>query len=440
MSHIPTGRLNRLVKLASLGPQVGGSMLLGEGRRRAVADRMLHTLGELKGGSMKMGQIFAQIADAGLPEEFQERLSGLFDEAQTMAWEDMLPVLDAEDIDLELVEFIEHEPFAGASLGQVHQARLKDGSLVAVKIQYPDVGRALAQDLLNLQQLAKVVTGGGMVLDITVQLSAIIHALEAELDYTVELRSLQEVRQILAPWPELVVPAPVPELCSARVLTTELLHGPTLHHLGPNLSEADSQALAHLFVRAVLLPLLRADRLNADAHPGNFIVLDGPRLGLLDFGAVCTQPPETALGVRGLLRALLEDPQANIVPHLRNLGFDLEPTHRRVRRTADAMREIIAPVITGPHDFTTDRTLVQLGEYKQRHPLDTLQFMPGAPAVHLMRSLLGLMHGLRILGVKTDLSPTFRELSEDLLGEPADHPAAAFMQQEGSAWWRCGGS
>jgi predicted unusual protein kinase regulating ubiquinone biosynthesis (AarF/ABC1/UbiB family) len=282
---------------------------------------------------------------------------------------------------------------------------------VAIKIQYPHVARALAQDLANLRQLAHLGTGAGAVIDVAAQVAALRDALLAELDYRQERDALVSMHQVLAPWPDLVVPEPMDALCSRRVLTAAYLDGPTLHHLAEEEGEVDAGALSHLLVRAVLTPLLRADRLNADAHPGNFVVLDGPRLGLLDFGCVRDVDPDMVHGLRDFMVAVIEDPGVEVAAHFAAMGFGIDPGDRRDLPVTRAMRDLIAPTFTGPHAFAEDRTLWALGEYKQRHPVSTLRM--GAPApdmIHVFRALLGLLHGLRLLGATVDLSPTIREI------------------------------
>jgi predicted unusual protein kinase regulating ubiquinone biosynthesis (AarF/ABC1/UbiB family) len=409
MSTIPTGRFRRLFRLASLGPRLGGAMVGGEGMRRAVAERMLHTLGELKGGSMKVGQILAQIADA-LPEEVRRQLEGLFHDAPSLPWEEMRAVVEAELGSLDGFAWFDTEPFAGASLGQVHGAVLPDGRVVAVKVQYPHVEEALTQDITNLRQFAQLSTAGGWVFDISAQLEAMQDALKGELDYRRELAALQCMRAVMARWPDLEVPEPIEPLCTGRVLTTILFEGPTLHEVDGHLPEPERVRLAGQLTRAVFGPVLAGAVINADAHPGNFVVMEGGKLGLLDFGAVREVPLSAAEGLRGLLAAMLDDPKADPVPHLQRMGFDFDPDNRRVRRSAEAMRAAIAPCFTGVHDFADDHTMEALMDIKRRHPLDSVHWVPPPATLHLMRAAMGWLHGQRLLGVRCDLSEVMADL------------------------------
>ena len=159
---VPRGRLRRLARVAALGPRTGARLASSVLRRggsqeqvEKIGETVFATLGELKAGSLKVGQIFAQVSD-GLPEPVRLRLGRLFSKAPTLDWAAVAEVLRAE---LEgepeiLFASIEREPFAAASLGQVHRATLHDGSLVAVKVQYPGVAEALEHDLDLLGALA----------------------------------------------------------------------------------------------------------------------------------------------------------------------------------------------------------------------------------------------------------------------------------------------
>src|SRR5262249_40243587 len=123
----------------------------------------------------------------------------------------------------------EREPFASASLGQVHRAELRTGEAVAVKVQYPGVANALDADLKNAGALVRALGVAGAVLDVKQYYDEMHRELSYELDYRREREAMEVFRGYLARWPDLVVPRTYAELSSARVLVMERLEGPTLH-------------------------------------------------------------------------------------------------------------------------------------------------------------------------------------------------------------------
>src|SRR6185503_1796571 len=126
------------------------------------AERLVDTLGTMKGAAMKMGQLASFIDTDYLPDEYrelyQEKLGKLRTSAPSMPWEKVRKVIDQEYDEPceELFAEIEHEAFAAASIGQVHRATLSDGRRVAVKIQYPGVAAAIRADLSNASMLLRL--------------------------------------------------------------------------------------------------------------------------------------------------------------------------------------------------------------------------------------------------------------------------------------------
>ena len=167
--HVPAGRIRRLSRLAYLTARTTGDLLAAQARRkltgegvrhgdlRKAGERILATLGELKGAALKLGQALAMDPDA-LPEEARSVVARLLSQApQRMEFAQVAEVVRAElgrppD---ELFARFDREPLAAASLGQVHGARLDDGQEVVVKVQYPGVEQALENDLANAAVLVR---------------------------------------------------------------------------------------------------------------------------------------------------------------------------------------------------------------------------------------------------------------------------------------------
>jgi predicted unusual protein kinase regulating ubiquinone biosynthesis (AarF/ABC1/UbiB family) len=264
-----------------------------------TAERYAELLGHSKGALMKVGQIlsFAALGPA-VPREFQSiyqtAFAGLRSEAPPMAPELARMVLEAELGDLVEPAFVEFhaEPFAAASIGQVHAARLRDGRAVAVKIQYPGVADAIRADLKNAELLATLMTlavGGlfprGLKLDLRGVAAEIGAHIEEELDYQLEAGNQAEFAEHYRGHPFIRVPEVVGELCTGRVLTQELVRG-----LCWSEALAADQSLrdqwAESIHRFVYRSYYRLGLFNADPHPGNYVFHEDGSVSFLDFGSV----------------------------------------------------------------------------------------------------------------------------------------------------------
>src|SRR5437660_4287335 len=240
--HVPQGRLRRLSRLAYLTARTTGDLLAAQARRklsaaggprddlRKAGERILATLGELKGAALKLGQALALDPDA-LPEEARSVVAKLLSQApQRMEFGQVADLVQAElgrhpD---ELFTDFQREPMAAASLGQVHAARLGDGREVVVKVQYPGIEKALENDLANAAVLVRGFALTGQALDGRPYYEELRASLLRELDYVQEAGQADAYRIAAQRYPELVVPAVVYERSSRRVLCLERIRGKPL--------------------------------------------------------------------------------------------------------------------------------------------------------------------------------------------------------------------
>lgn len=400
---VPTGRLRRLGRLVKMAPQAGLAWI-GAADSDRMAQVVTDTLGKLKGGSMKVGQVLAQVAD-DLPPQLRLQLGALYGEVPALPIDEVHAVLQAEIGGVERFAWFSDTPLAAASLGQVHAARLTDGTEVAVKVQYPGVEQALRDDLDLLRRTQRAVTGGGLLFDPSAYFEKLRDLTLGELDYRREADQRDVLAAAVARWPELVVPEVHRELSSGRVLTLDRLEGPMLHDWAAGEHDAVARdRLGAILVRAILGPVAHAHVANSDAHPGNFVVLPDGRLGLLDFGAVATVSGERVdalFALTPLLRSADDGPA--LVVALRAAGFVVALSDRRAERIARALAEALGPFLRGPHDFSADTPMKRIMKLKMDFPLESVALRPSAEILPVMRASVGLAHGLRLLRARVDL-------------------------------------
>jgi len=278
-----------------------------------AAEELLDKLGELKGLGLKLGQMLSYI-DGALPADaepvFRRVLSKLQSEAPSLPWEAARGVLEETLGDWQThFASLEEEPFAAASIGQVHRGRLHDGTEVAVKIQYPGVAEAVRADLANLDSAKSLAAPMLALLGASSNaqfagnvLEEIRARMEEELDYEREARMQQRFAQMYADVPSLVVPAVFPEHGGARVLTTAFEPGKPLDAVldaPQDLRNRWGETLA----RAVTDSLYVHHTFNGDPHPGNYLFRDDGTVVLLDFGCVKEIPADMAADMRRYMAA-----------------------------------------------------------------------------------------------------------------------------------------
>ncbi|UOY01857.1 ABC1 kinase family protein [Blastococcus sp. PRF04-17] len=301
----PRSRLARAARLAALPAAHAGRTAVGLGKRiggrpaeavaaqvqQRTAAQLFTTLGQLKGGAMKVGQAMSAM-EAALPEHlvgpYREALVRLQEAAPPMPTSMVHAQLDRAfpgGWERHLRDF-DDQHVAAASVGQVHRATWADGTPVAVKIQYPGAGAALVADLGMLQPLAPVLHAAMPGLDARELFAELRTRLVDELDYAQEAEAQTAFADAYRDDPDIAVP----DVLAAEdvVLVTRWLDGTPLSQVIASGTRDDRDRMGLLLVRLLLSSPVRARRLHGDPHPGNFRLLPDGRLGVLDFGA--TEP------------------------------------------------------------------------------------------------------------------------------------------------------
>ena len=347
-SKIPGGRIRRSAKLGTAlgmqGARYAGTRAAGlarseeeakqrvEARHLETAMKMVSILGEMKGAAMKLGQLASFIDTEFLPPEYaeiyQEQLAKLRTDAPAMPWGQVSKVLEEEYRGESISEhFAEFEPdaFAAASIGQVHRATLHDGREVAVKIQYPGIAEALEADLRNAGTLVKLGKALAPGLDARAVADELRERVMEELDYEYEAQNQRSFARAYRNHPFVFVPEVLTGLSRRRVLVTELVEGLGFDEVR-QLPAAERSRFGEIVFRFCFGSIYHLQHFNADAHPGNYLLMGDGRVAFIDFGMTKRLSREQIeLEQRAIDAASRRDPEG-LRRALHDLGFVKNPS------------------------------------------------------------------------------------------------------------------
>ena len=287
------------------------------------AEDVARELGGMKGAIMKAGQMLSFLAD-GLPPEAQAALATLQADVPPMA-----PSLAEQVVREELGDephrlFLDWAPVpvAAASIGQVHRAVLGDGRLVAVKVQYPGIDRAIRSDLDNLETysgvLASVMLKG---LDVKPWVDEIRERMREEVDYRFEADGQAEFADRYRGHPAIAVPEVVRERTARRVLTSEWAEGLTFHQFLETATEPARQRAGEAIFRYFMGSIHHYRFFNGDPHPGNYRFAPDGSVTFLDFGLMKRWEPGELESITPVVDALVAGDADRTVTALVDGGF-----------------------------------------------------------------------------------------------------------------------
>lgn len=378
---------------------------------------------DLGGLLIKLGQFLGARADV-LPVEALAELAALQDEVPPERFQDIVAVIQRElGAPLsELFVAVEPKPAGSASLGQVHRAQLKDGRIIALKVQRPGIHRIVQTDLRTLRfvlgVVRRVAPSAERFLDLRMLYREFSRTVFEELDYQREGHNAEHFAQIFAGDPRIIGPQVIWEYTTRHVLALEWMDGIKITHIDElDAAGVDRDALAIHLTNAYFKQVFESGFFHADPHPGNILVQphalppadgqsvgvsdthdDGVRLVFVDFGMVGVITPRLRGGLRDCFAGVVRQDAALVVQGLDELGFLGEAADREV------LEQLIGMMLTR---FSA-LPFGQIREVNQQEVMNDVGSVLYDQPLRLPAqfAFFGRMVGM-LVGLTTQLSPTF---------------------------------
>lgn len=353
---LPEGKLRRTVVGGRTAANVGGKVLKYMAKKPFLSDdkqkqarqdlekdyaaEIFKGLVMLKGTALKIAQMLSTELDI-IPVAIRKELEKSYNQVPPINRALVRKVIQnafSEPPESVFKRF-DYSASAAASLGQVHQAEDQEGKQLAVKVQYPGIGRTIKNDLQMVRGFATPTPYARFVLPV---LEEIEKRLMEEIDYTQEAENTTFFHEHLK-MEGLVVPSVKPALSTQTVLTTDYLDGESLDAwIASAPDQADRDRVAATLYDQFLYSLFELRCVHADPNPGNFIVLRDGRIGLVDFGCVKRFSKSFIDQYRPIARTLVEGGRADYFQQMKDLNMlraDLDPeTEERIFATFQTIR------------------------------------------------------------------------------------------------------
>ena len=375
--RITASRLGRFSALGRLAAGIAGGMAaegarqLIQGHRPAVEDllltpanarRVADRLSEMRGAAMKVGQLLSMDGGQLLPPQLSELLDDLRENAHQMPLGEVAQVLKqawGKGWEAEFEHF-NFKPIAAASIGQVHDATLRDGRRLAIKIQYPGIRRSIDSDVDNVGSLLRVfdLLPDGMQLEPL--LTEAKQQLHMESDYRIEAESMARFATLLGDNAGFAVPQAIDALCSKEVLAMQLFDGQPIEHLHDQSEELRNEVATRMLDLA-LRELFDWGLVQTDPNFANYLYQPASKqIQLLDFGATRIYSAERRLQLTELVRACLDGDEVSISDAALGIGYlsEADPTAFR-EYIIQLLRIVTEPVSNTSLYSFTDTTLAR---------------------------------------------------------------------------------
>lgn len=386
------------------------------GARRAPPEQLADDLEAMGPTYVKLGQVLSGRPDL-LPDAYLKALSRLQDKVKPFPYVEVEQIVATElgvRISKAFSQF-DTTPIAAASLGQVHSAALRDGRLVVVKVQRPNIRKQIADDFEVLEQIAEFLdahTELGRRHRFLKILEEFRITIQQELNYEREAQNLIALGANLKEFELIQVPQPIPDYSTRSVLTMDYVQGRKITSVGPLIRlEMNGTALAEELFKAYLQQVLVDGLFHADPHPGNVFLTGDGRIALLDLGMVGHTTPGMQANLLKLLLAISEgksDEAADLVIRISETveGFSETEFRRRIGQLM-ALRQD-----QGLQQINVGRSLLEVA----RNAADNGLFVPSELTL-LGKTLLQLDEVGRILDPTFDPNASIRRNVGELMSQ-----------------------
>ena len=371
---------------------------------------------------VKLGQLLSTRPDL-LPENYLQALANLQDDVETVPYEEVQKIFE-EEIGVKInkaFELFDPKPLASASIGQVHLALLPSGRKVVVKIQRPGVRKNFIEELETLKNMADLAVTHSKVakkyaLDDVIEELRFI--LLNELDYNKEAQNLVILKENLKEFKNLIVPSPVAEYSSSKVLTMDFIDGKKITSLG-NLKkiETDFTSVIDDLVEAYMKQIIVDGFVHADPHPGNIHVTADDKVALMDLGMVAKFSPKIQEKIMMLLVGMTKKDGDDITDALLEISeydsakVNLDHFRKNINRL------VMDSTSTNAEDMETGRILLQMNRIAADEGIKL------AVELNILgKVLLNMDQIVAVLTPKYDLQKAIRRFMEKMVNKK--------MQQE----------
>lgn len=332
-------------KVAVIGRSDERKKVVMDRRQAEAINAFVDALGLMRGAAMKVGQMLSMI-DVGLvPEdmrdELQRGLARLRDAAPTVSFGQMRQVIESDlgtKLSQVFAEFDE-SPLAAASIGQVYRARLLDGRVVAVKVQYPGVDKAVRADLKNLGMVMKGIKLLAPGLDVSALTDEIKARITEELDYELEAQNQRAAARLYRGHPFIFVPDVITAHSGPHVLVSEYFDGARFDDVTA-MDQQTRNRVGEIIYRFFGGSLYQHRQFSPDPHPGNFLVGADGRVAFLDFGLYRHVDEANLAGQKSILRKVFENDAEGLLTTMDANGFIRDVTKVTPDRAMAYVREV----------------------------------------------------------------------------------------------------